>query len=849
MYSELIYTRCGEGIDILRERNHIKNSGFKVFSCSEKLTEDGFVDLPFLYAAAQSKEPYADPTFMDDAYLFVVPDLGEKYLLNFHPIPFDRNATGDYSHRPGNFINQIFIGQFDDVYPYETFGNGTVWDAQKRGEAFYYENTPSPLAQRDDLGETIGYINFDDIAAFVDGGRREVLMSAIAFIVSQYSLPPEERKFLVIRDENSRQIELWIAAIESAFSPRMAAGLSFATRLDKFITANKYTVNLSGQYQTQINLQSPNQKLRFRAMIVGVDERDRTNSTAAKALANSPYVILDGKTKSLSVSVDTTNPYYRYVTAYDEGHAYLCREFMQMVDVSSPSGDVLKLYSAYFSLSRYSSSNQLKDLLPALTILGHYRLIKTSHLERLYFSIKQAIPNHLKKDAVSAFSVISWLERTAPVVGDNSARESFKDIISRSYADNVFMRPQSSETIGLHGVIKESSFAQSAAEYLTSSATVTAYANAICTYMPGDWVSFMKLFAECLKSYNGSLPETVNTLLPQSVNALYLARDGQSAVQVASLYSAQNPGQTIEVLLSEAGSATDKNYISFLIQLVCRVVSEVAFSENSLVRFYRQLQKYNLENYFSVVLAYKAQTIIRTQDMERFLDWILSNREFKGLDLSSMIKVLDNNLAISDKTALKLAEKIQSHKPDGVDCINSAHLYALMAIDDKRLTGRLTPLLNNMVSQGFPSLKDEAYAEKLISKLYGSKLPDDAFATVVIAASESSFYASRVAAEAIKYIGTRQDSIIGELLEIAARTNSKTLFSALVTTCADIKQFDKGMLAMRDTIRSKAAQQYFSLVERDAKVLHDQKKEPSIFGRLFSRGASNDSDSGEWGKK
>lgn len=154
----------------------------------------------------------------------------------------------------------------------------------------------------------IGYINFDDIAAFVAEGRREALIGAIAFIVTQYSLPPEERKFLVIRDENSKLIELWIAAIESAFSPRMAAGLSFATRLDKFANANKYTVNLSGQYQTQINLQSPNQKLRFRAMIVGVDERDRTNAAAAKALANSPYVVLDGKTKTLSVNVDTSNP-------------------------------------------------------------------------------------------------------------------------------------------------------------------------------------------------------------------------------------------------------------------------------------------------------------------------------------------------------------------------------------------------------------------------------------------------------------------------------------------------------------------------------------------------------------
>ena len=87
MYNELIYTRCGEGIDILRGRNPIKNSGFKVYSCSTEVTENGCADLPFLNAVAQSKEPYADPSFMDDAYLYLTPDLGGKFLLNFHPIP------------------------------------------------------------------------------------------------------------------------------------------------------------------------------------------------------------------------------------------------------------------------------------------------------------------------------------------------------------------------------------------------------------------------------------------------------------------------------------------------------------------------------------------------------------------------------------------------------------------------------------------------------------------------------------------------------------------------------------------------------------------------------------------
>ena len=849
MYSELIYTRCGEGIDILRGRNPIKNSGFKVFSCSENVTEAGFADLPFLYATAQSKEPYADPNFMDDAYLYVVPDLGGKYLLNFHPIPFDRTTTGDYSHRPGNFINQIFIGQFDDIYPYELFGNETIWDAQKRGEAFYYENSPAPLAQRDDLGDTIGYINFDDIATFVAEGRRDALMNAIAFIVSQYSLPPEKRKFLVIRDENSKLVELWIAAIESAFSPRMAAGLSFATRLDKFANANKYTVNLSGQYQTQINLQSPNQRLRFRAMIVGVDERDKTNAAAAKALANSPYVVLDGKAKTLSVTVDTSNPYYRYVTTYDEGHEYLCRQFMQMVDVASPSEDVLKLYSAFVNLSRYSSSKQLKDLLASLNVLRQFQLKKTSDLERLYRDIKQDTPRFLKEDAVSSFAVMSWLQRTAAVVGDDSVIETFKDVVCRSYADNIYTRPQAETTMNLHNAIKKSAFAQSASNHIISQTTVETYANAVNAYKPADWVSFTEFFVEALKAYRGGFPESVKTLLPDSINALYHARDGQNAVRVTSLYAALSQGQTVDIILTDASLATDQNYIAFLVQLVCRIAPETVSTENNLTRLYRQLQQFNLGNHFPAALAYKAQTLVRAQDMERFLDWIQSNRELKGIDLTSVIRIFDKNIVLSDKTAGRLASRIQGCKTEGVACINSAHIYALDALDDRKMVDSLIPLLNSMIAQGFPSIKDETYADRLVNKLYSSKLPEGVFATVVSAASNSPYYSALIAEKAMRYVGTRQDSVIGELINTAVRTNSRALFDAIVNACADIKQFDKGMSAIRGTLRSKAAQQYFALVEKDARTLHDQKKKPSLFGRLFSRGSSNDSDAGKWGKK
>ena len=186
MYSELIYTRCRQGIDILKGGRSILSDGFKVYSCSGEILNGDSEDMPLLFNTVQSKEPYSDPAFMDDAYVYAVPDKGHRIMVDFHPVPFDKNAKGDYAHRPGNFVNQAFVGDFEDVYPFELFGNNGTWDAQLRGEAFYYENEPSPLEQRRELSDSGGSITSSDIARFIADGRKDAVKAAITFIIEQY---------------------------------------------------------------------------------------------------------------------------------------------------------------------------------------------------------------------------------------------------------------------------------------------------------------------------------------------------------------------------------------------------------------------------------------------------------------------------------------------------------------------------------------------------------------------------------------------------------------------------------------------------------------------------------------
>ncbi|MDR0663143.1 MAG: hypothetical protein LBF80_03570, partial [Spirochaetaceae bacterium] len=493
MFSELIYTRCRQGIDILKPGKTISGDGFKVYSCTPALMKDGGADLPFLFDAVQKRQPCNDPDFMDDAYLYFVPDKGERFMVDFHPVPYDPNAKGDYSHRGGNLVNQIIAGDFSGFYPFELFRDDDLWNAKGRGEAYYYETPPAPLPARD-VENPAGQINTDDIAAFISDGRKEAFMAAVSFLISQYEQPPENRKFLVIRDESSEKIELWIAAIELAFSPRMASAIPFATRMDKFASANRYTVNQMGVYQTQINLQDPNQKQRYRAMLVGVDQRDRVNTAAARPLVNSPFVLLDGKEKRAAFEADTSHRYYRLISAFDHKHRTFCREFLQMLDIATPSSDIYRLFDCFTVLKDTDSLPNVQTLEKILSELGRYGVFKSPELLNLYNRIKAELARFLRDDLNSALHIIEWLQKVSKVVGDNDAPRQFTGIVCKEFAEQVFNKPDARRIAGLWESIRNTEFASGVAEYLVALSTLQTYKEHTRRFSTTDRITFVLVY-------------------------------------------------------------------------------------------------------------------------------------------------------------------------------------------------------------------------------------------------------------------------------------------------------------------------------------------------------------------
>lgn len=682
MFSELIYTRCRQGIDILRGGRTIASDGFKVYSCSDNIINDNTVDLPLLLNVAQGKQTFAEPSFMDDAYLFISPDKGKNMMVNFHPIPFDKTASGDYSHRPGNFINQVYIGDFHEFYPYELFGNTCIWDAKERGEAFYYNTLPTPLPVRSNIDDAVGDILQDDVAAFVCDGRKSAVAAAVAFLFAQYSLPVENRKYLVIQDENATKIELWIAAIQSAVSPRMASGLPFATRMDKFTSTNTYAVNLNGQFQGQVNYQDKNQGIRLKAMIIGVDERDRVNTAAVRKLENLPYAVLDGKGKSFVGEVNIAHPYYKLITSYSEQHIRFCRDFLQMIDLSNPCEDVVELYGSYVILGDITEDTPANKIASGLSILGKYNLKKSAYLKSLYETIKRALQRYLQEDLASSFTIMNWLQRTASVVGDEEATQSFKRIVNGAFAECVFANPQSRETSEFWNSIRMSVFYDTVATTLTNAKVLSYYADKMSRFTCDSWIFFLSIYLECARKVQRYTVNELENVISRGLYSCYKNKNFNSALQICDLIEKNGQGTVNSILLEEAKS-NDNLYTNFCMNLYLQLTPQIVSSDTNTMRCCNGLYKQGYSVACEFVLQNRAKKLENPVEQERYISALLNDKTLSTLDLSGIFKILDSNLSLSDKKNDKIAAILQNYKPKEVVCINSAHICAATVFEEK----------------------------------------------------------------------------------------------------------------------------------------------------------------------
>jgi hypothetical protein len=806
--------------------------------------EPGKTDLQFLLNAAQSKLPYSDPEFMDDGYLYFAPEKGASFMQNFYPVPFVAKSItesvakpqGNYAHRPGNFVNHFIIGDFSAFYPFELFRDNSVWKAKALGEEYYYTNDPKDLPLRDDINDPPGQITIEEIGEFISASREEALMMAVSFLISQYELRAEERKFLVIRDDSEEKIEMWIAAIEHAFSPRMAATIPFATRMDKFTTANKYTVNQMGLYQTQINLQDKNQKLRYRAMIVGVDERDRVNASAAQSFKNSPFVLLDGKEKKAMFEADISNRYYKFIASFDSTHQSFCREFLQTINITKPSSDIYGLLDIYDDLCQRRSLPASEKMVETLSFFAKYELLPSKKLEKIYLSITNELPRYLQDNLYSALSIIKWLQSTAHVIGDSKATLKLTEIVCKIFTEQVFSK-SNSQAMKFWQDIKNSEFALSVSRYFVDPETLEANQGYLHKIPDISKFTYVLIFLDCAAFSGKAEADCLKRVVDMGLEICFSSDDANSAHKILKALERNRAINVQNVLFSIAKQA-QREYAEFIIMNLIEFDRSLISSPNSMRTFLSNLKSDRMKHLYGAVLKYQVKAISKAAEIDEMIILLDSITDLTAASQGEIYAILDQKLSMTEKRSLKLAKAISDRMPPGSACPKSAHLIALDALGDKNQRGRLTQIYSQLAPKGFPSLKNADYITSLINALFKANISSQEMEYIVKLFCSEPNYIKALVAKILAVTTSRNTEDWNLLLLIAAKEKNKNLDDALINECARLKHGQKAINQLSEMLEGKKPYDYFqsAIAPPSMEIIRSQKPQSWLFRTLFSRG-------------
>jgi len=810
MFYELIYTRCRQGLDITQKGRQLTNDGYKVYSCTSALMNEGEVDLQFLANAAQAKQPYNDPDFMEDAYLFYTPDTGKSFFVNFFPIHFDANAPGDYAHRPGNFVNHALVGDYSKIYPYKMFQDESIWNAKTKGEAYFYENLPAEtgLPARD-ISNPPGKYSFEEIGAFIKDGREEALKKAVAFLIAQYSEEPEKRKFLVIKDDSSRNIELWIAAIECAFSPQIASVIPFATRMDKFTSVNRYTVK-NGVYQQQMNLQDPNHKQRYRAMIVGVDERDKSNINASRPIANSPFVLLDGKLKQITFECDIKNSYYQLITKFDDEHKKFCEEFLQTFTVLKPSAEIYDLYSAFSALNSPSLPDT-RTLSNALDTLNKFKAANNDIFKDIYKRVKTDASRFMKEDFSCALNIINWLLTASETVGDASIKQSLTENICKEFTSIIFGKTDNAKKRSYWTQVQRTGFKTDVARVISDINKIKENKSNLDALTSVDIATFVSIYLDAYSLVGNNDQSNLLTIIKYGINVCYRNNDTNSFHEIVSTFSRVKNIDNQDILFAIIKGA-DKKFGEFVVNYIIDHDAAILASDDSALSFCKKLKTEGLENLAGSALAKRANKLDKPSDLERFINNVLNSKSIEEESLATVFEAVDAKI---DAPNDKFADFIQTRKPQGAKCLNSAHVFALNVFSNIKKYQKLKEILKDLKNQGFPNLADEKYIDKLTEYIIKASITNEEHTIIINILFNApkeyfSTYLKKIILSASKY----KDKWV-DLIKIFYSIKNKQVEDSIIQAFADSKQNEKSLVALGKLLTDEKSQEYFqSLVDK-----------------------------------
>ncbi len=279
-YDRIVYTRIGPGYSF-DGKPLPENDGYGVFSYTDGLFRRYNGKESVLKDALQIRnyQQISENTPVSYAY-FVSPD-GKMKILERTTIRTEDElqAAADEGVSPrGDHTLEAFVGDFADSPA--VFLASDPFSAYRKPVSYYYRQTepvpPEPMVSIDCTSAK------EEFGAQVERSLQAAPQSieetrfCAAWLISQFDLPPEERKVLVISDKEEN-VRMRIAGITSILPDALASRVSFCTAFDPrrnmFVRADRNTL----EYLPGMNQNSPSAISIPRFMIVGLPERAMLN--------------------------------------------------------------------------------------------------------------------------------------------------------------------------------------------------------------------------------------------------------------------------------------------------------------------------------------------------------------------------------------------------------------------------------------------------------------------------------------------------------------------------------------------------------------------------------------------
>jgi len=604
MFYDLLHARCFRGYAIETNFQKRLNVGLKEFSyCPDLLSLDP-VNLSYLAEVVSKKQSFNESNgFMEDAFLYYVPKKGENILVNFHPYlltPKPETIAEHVDSRP-HYINHLIIGDFTSFYTFEIFYDKSVWYFKENSYWYYYENSVNqpaePLPARDI--EPKEGLALSVIGAFIRDGREDAYKKTVAFLLKQYTVEVENRKFIIIKDSSAKNIEMWIAAIQCAFSPRIASCIPFATRMSDFKDINK----INNQFS----------KTGFPVMIVGIDTNDKL-ANIENPTPISPFVLLDGLQKKAMFDADTTNPYFSMIVRFNDEQNDFCRKFLQFISIDEPNQNIFELFQIYQDICQSSHQN-LQFFNGTLKRLDNYRILNNDIYINLFDHFNKSMESYIKDNFKTTLEICELFYKNVTIP---EIKKKISDFISGNYIKLIYQKNDLDAKKVRWSYLKDTNLKPNICSIIANSKTINNNLQNLKTLSPDEFALFMSIYQYSTQQSDPD-NDTLNKIKDCGIYSCYTHNDTGYLTQLLDYFSKSIDKDKKTILLSQT-KESDKKFVGFIYSYLISSDNSIVANNSEMLEFCKQLSDNGCETMIPTVLTKRIKLLKDNMEKELFLE-------------------------------------------------------------------------------------------------------------------------------------------------------------------------------------------------------------------------------------